>query len=252
MVALVALIVWRLPLYVVLPILLIFILWDGMFLSAALTKVPSGAWVTLMIAAVLTSFFVFWRYSKEEQWKADAADKIPLSHALHFKSDLQDKCSPRLHLSPALGGGLIITTSGLGIFFDKIGSEAIAPHVFVEFLQKFKAATEFIVLFHLRPLYVPTVAPEEQFSVSRCFAGGFQEKEKSQIPNCFRLTVRYGYTDEVVTPDLGRLVNDAIRKFLLAEDQAKAETRSSLEALERAYSVAGLKVLNEQGLPKRL
>jgi KUP system potassium uptake protein len=235
MVALVAILVWRLPIYVVIPIFIIFALWDGMFLSASLTKIPHGAWVTLMIAGVLTCIFVLWRYGKEEQWKAEAADKIALSQVVHFMSDTQDQSSPRLHLAPALGGGPISTTSGFGIFFDKTGSQAIAPPIFIQYLQKFKATTEFMVLFHLRPLSVPTVAPEDLYTVSPCFAGGSGGKEKVQIPNCFRLTVRYGYTDEVITPDLGKLIADAIRTFLLAEDQAKEETRLSLNALERAY-----------------
>jgi KUP system potassium uptake protein len=235
MVALVAVIVWRLSFYIVIPVFINFALWDGMFLSASLTKIPHGAWVTLMIAGVLTSIFILWRYGKEEQWKAEAADKIPPSQVVRFRSNSQDESSPRLQLAPALGGGLISTTSGLGIFFDKTGSQAIAPHVLVQFLQKFKAATEFMVLFHLRPLSVPTVAPEDLYTVSRCFAGGTEGKDKVQIPNCFRLTVRYGYTDEIITPDLGKLVADKIRTFLLSEDQAKEETRSSLNALERAY-----------------
>jgi KUP system potassium uptake protein len=235
MVALVAIIVWRLPIYVVIPIFIIIALWDGMFLSAALTKIPQGAWVTLMIAVVLTSIFVLWRYGKEEQWKAEAADKIPLSHVVSFTSDTQDKSGLRLQLAQALGGGPISTNGGFGIFFDKAGSQAIAPPILIQYLQKFKATTEFMVLFHLRPLTVPTVAPEDLYTVSHCFAGGPGGKEKVRIPNCFRLTVRYGYTDEVITPDLGRLVADAIRTFLLAEDQASEETRSSLDALDRAY-----------------
>src|ERR1700733_16177449 len=112
MVALVAIIVWRLPIYVVIPIFIIIALWDGMFLSSALTKIPQGAWVTLMIAGVITGIFVLWRYGKEEQWKAEAADKIPLSQVVHFMSDTQDHSSPRLQLAPALGGGPISTNSG--------------------------------------------------------------------------------------------------------------------------------------------
>jgi hypothetical protein len=71
------------------------------------------------------------------------------SQVVHFRSDSQDESRPRLQLAPALGRGLVSTTSDLGIFFDKTGSQAIAPHVLVQFLQKFKAATEFMVLFHL-------------------------------------------------------------------------------------------------------
>ena len=67
MVAVVAVIVWRIPIYFVLPVFIVFGLWDGMFLSSALSKVPHGAWVTLMIAVALTLLFVLWRYGKERQ-----------------------------------------------------------------------------------------------------------------------------------------------------------------------------------------
>jgi KUP system potassium uptake protein len=248
MVALVAVIVWRLPFYIVTPVFIIFTLWDGMFLTSALTKIPHGAWVTLMIAGVLTSIFVLWRYGKEEQWKAEAEDRIPLSQVVYFMSDSEDKSSPQLQLAPALGGRPISTTNGFGIFFDKAGSQAIAPPILIQFLQKFKATTEFMVLFHLRSLSVPTVPAEDLYTVSRCFAGGPGGKDKIQIPNCFRLTVRYGYTDEVITPDLGKLVADAIRTFLLAEDQEKEETRASLNALDRAYNEQVIYIIGKEQL----
>jgi len=235
MVTFVAFIVWRLPFYVIIPVFTIFTLWDGMFLSSALTKVPSGAWVTLMIAAALTCIFVLWRYGKEEQWKAEAADKIPLSQVIQTRSGSQDENNLQLELTPAIGGGTISTASGLGIFFDKTGSQAVAPHAFVQFLHKFKTTPEFMVLFHLRPLSEPKVAQEDQYTVSRCFASASGGKGKVQLPNCFRLTLRYGYTDEVITPNLGKLVADAIRTFLLEETQTE-ETRLSLDTLERAYN----------------
>ncbi|KAJ6096864.1 potassium transporter [Penicillium sp. IBT 16267x] len=236
MVSLVALLVWRLPIYVVLPVYIVFALWDGMFLSASLTKIPLGAWVTLMIAGVLTSIFILWRYGKEEQWKAEASDNVPLSQVVRFRSDSESEESPQLQLIQGLGQAPISQTNGLGIFFDKAGSQAVAPHILVQFLQKFRATPEFMVLFHLHPLPVPTVEPEYRYTVSRCFAGRTDGKGRSPIPNCVRLAVRYGYTDEVITPNLGKLVTDAVRTFLLGEDQSKDEIRLSLSALDHAYN----------------
>ncbi|KAH8690454.1 putative potassium transporter [Talaromyces proteolyticus] len=252
MVTLVALTVWRLPVYIVLPIFLIFALWDGMFLSSALTKVPAGAWVTLMIAGVLTCIFVLWRFGKEEQWKSEAADNMPLSQVVHVRSnsesDSENDNSVQLQLAPALGAAPISRTNGLGIFFDKAGSQAVAPHVFVQFLQKFRAAPEFIVLFHLRPVSMPAVAPESRYTVSYCFASHPNGKNKVPIPNCVRLVVRYGYTDELITPDLGRLVADAVRTFLLSGDQSKDETRLSLSTLDRAYTDQVIYIMGKEQL----
>ena len=58
MVSLVAVIVWRTPLYVVLVGFLVFGSLDGMYLSSALTKVPNGAWFTLVLAILLCTVFV--------------------------------------------------------------------------------------------------------------------------------------------------------------------------------------------------
>jgi KUP system potassium uptake protein len=207
-----------------------------MFLSASLTKIPLGAWVTLMIAGVLTSIFIIWRYGKEEQWKAEVSDNVPLSQVVRFRSDPENGESLQLELVPALGQAPIYQTNGLGIFFDKAGSQAVAPHVLVQFLQKFSATPEFMVLFHLQPISVPTVEPEYRYTVSRCFASRANGKGRAPLPNCFRLVVRYGYTDEIITPDLGKLVTDAVRTFLLGEDQAKDEIRLSLRTLDHAYN----------------
>lgn len=245
MVAVVAILVWRLPIYIVIPIFIIFALWDGMFLSASMTKVPHGAWVTLMIAGVLTCIFVLWRYGKEEQWKSEAADSVPLSRVLCLDSNTDNA---QLQLAPSLGGKAISRTNGIGIFFDKGGSKAVAPHVLAHFFQKLTSAPEFIVSFHLRPLQVPTVEPKDRYDVSRCFARLSSGDDRVPIPNCFRLTVRYGYMDEVVTPDLGKVVADTIRAFLLAEHHAGQEVRSSLDALDRAYNDQVIYIVGKEQL----
>ncbi|PSR74851.1 potassium transporter-domain-containing protein [Coniella lustricola] len=79
MVALVAIVVWRLPVLVVLPVWLVFACLDGMYLSAVLTKVPDGAWFTILLAALLCSIFILWRFGKEAQWAAEHMDRLTVS-----------------------------------------------------------------------------------------------------------------------------------------------------------------------------
>ena len=86
MVSLVAIVVWLTPWPFVLLGLFVFGLLDGLYLSSALTKVPDGAWFTLALGAVLSSIFVLWRYGKENQWRAESADRLPLSQ-LFAKED---------------------------------------------------------------------------------------------------------------------------------------------------------------------
>lgn len=197
MVSLAAMFVWRInPFYVFLPWLTIACL-DGTYLSSALTKVPDGAWFTLTLAAVLAASFILWRFGKEQQWTAEAADRFPTSHFVK-KRDSDES----LTLHERYGGGTLSRIRGFGIFFDKAGETA--PIVFSQFVIKLIAAPEVMVFFHLRPLETPSVAPENRFTVSRL-----------AIPNCYRLVVRYGYMDEIVTPNLASIIYDQVRDFII-------------------------------------
>ncbi|TVY82368.1 Potassium transporter [Lachnellula suecica] len=196
MVSLAALIVWRFsPWLVFFPWLTIACL-DGLYLSSALEKVPDGAWFTLTLSGILTSILILWRFGKEEQWEAEASDRFPTTHLVKKDQDGE------LRLTSKFGGDTVSIIKGFGIFFDKAGETT--PAVFTQFLSKLLAAPEVMVFFHLRPLETPSIPPEDRYSVSRL-----------AIPNCYRLIVRHGYMDEVITPDLGSLVCEQIRDFII-------------------------------------
>ena len=196
MVSLAAIFVWRLkPYYVFLPWLTIACL-DGTYLSSALTKVPDGAWVTLTIAAVLTTGFIVWRFGKDQQWAAEAEDRFPTSHFVKEREDGQ------IQLTKKYGGGTLSSIKGFGIFFDKAGETT--PIVFSQFISKLVAAPEVMVFFHLRPLERPSVEAGERYTVSRL-----------AIPNCYRVVLRHGYLDEVITPDLAAIMYDQVRNFII-------------------------------------
>jgi len=202
MVSLAALIVWRIrPIYVFFPWLTIACL-DGLYISSALTKVPDGAWFTLTLAGVLASLFILWRFGKEQQWQAEAEDRFPTTH-LVTKTENGD-----LQLTDAFGGDIVSTIKGFGVFFDKAGETT--PQVFTQFLSKLVAAPEVIVFFHLRPLETPSVPAEHRYTVSRL-----------AIPNCYRLIVRHGYMDAVITPDLASLVCEQVRDFIIRSGAKK-------------------------------
>jgi KUP system potassium uptake protein len=196
MVSLAAMFVWRIrPYWVFFPWLTIACL-DGTYLSSALTKVPNGAWFTITLAGVLASCFILWRFGKEQQWAAEAADRFPTSHLVRKREDGQ------LQLTERYGGGILGTIPCFGIFFDKAGETT--PIVFSQWAIKIVAAPQVVVFFHLRPLETPSVAPESRYTVSRL-----------GIPNCYRLIVRHGYNDEVITPDLASLIYEQVRSFVV-------------------------------------
>jgi KUP system potassium uptake protein len=194
MVSLTAIFVWRYsPFLVFLPWLAVACM-DGTFISSVLTKVPEGAWVTILLASILASVFLIWRYGKEQQWMAEAEDRFPTSELVRQGPDSQ------LYLTQKFGSLPLGSIKGFGIFFDKAGETT--PTVFSQFTTKLTAIPEVIVFFHLRPLEVPSVASEDRYSVSRL-----------AIPNCYRLVVRYGYNDQVINPDLASVVYEQIRHF---------------------------------------
>jgi KUP system potassium uptake protein len=78
MVSLVALIIWRLNPFLVGLFFLTFGLLKGTFLTSNLTKVPDGAWLTLALAAILSSTFMLWRYGKDRQWESERTHHIDL------------------------------------------------------------------------------------------------------------------------------------------------------------------------------
>lgn len=236
MVAIVALIIWRLNPSLVFAVFIVFAALDGVYLSAVLTKIPQGAWFTLVLACVLSSIFILWRFGKENQWRAEASDRFQPSHLVTRTED------GKLQLTAAFGGGfltnikgtlyistephipttlsswpiypvphyrtseanLLPPSTGFGIFFDKAGD--MTPTVFIQFLSKFVVTPRISVFFHLRPLCTPSVPPENRYTVLR-----------TVIPNCYRLIIRHGYTDEVVTEDLGLLVYEQLRNFIIRE-----------------------------------
>lgn len=196
MVTLVTILVWRWnPFLVFLPWLAIACM-DGTFLSSALTKVPDGAWFTILLSCILAFIFILWRFGKESQWHAEAEDRFPTGHFVRVRDDKQ------LELSARYGSKSLSRIEGFGIFFDKAGETT--PIVFSQFIRKLVTAPEVCVFFHLRPLETPTVAPENRYTVSRL-----------GIPNCYRLIVRHGFMDEVVTPDLASLIFEKVRDHII-------------------------------------
>lgn len=201
MVSLVALIVWRIPPWLIVLPALFFACHDGLYLSSALNKVPDGAWFTLTLSAILASLFMLWRNGKENQWRAEAEDRFRLNTLV--MKDSQSK----LHLTPRWGGDQLSQIRGLGIFFDKTG--VLTPPVFTQFASKFVAVMDVTVFFHLHPVEAPTVPDDERYAVSKF----------TTIPGCYRLVVKHGFMDEVISPDLAALVYEKVRAFVIRQAQ---------------------------------
>ncbi|KAL3423616.1 potassium transporter [Phlyctema vagabunda] len=210
MVSLVAILVWRVNVFIVLFFFLAFGALDGVYLSSALTKIPTGAWLTIVLSGILSAVFVLWRFGKEQQWTSEAEDRFQPSHLLAPTSDGNVK------LTAAYGGWPVSKIHGIGIFFDKVGD--MVPVVFAQFVRKFSARPEIMIFFHMRPLSTPSIPEAERYVVQR-----------TSIPNCYRLTIRHGYMDQIVSPDLGRLMVEQLILYITRDASAAGSNVSSVE-----------------------
>lgn len=234
MVTLVALIVWRIPPYLVVVPWLCFASVDGLYLSSALNKVPDGAWFTLTISAILTGLFMLWRFGKEMQWKAEAEDRFRLNTLVVKDGE------GKLKLTQRWGGDQLSQIRGLGIFFDKTG--VMTPAVFTQFASKFNAVMDVTVFWHLHPVEAPTVPDAERYSVSKF----------TTIPGCYRLVVKHGFMDEVMSPDLAALIYEKVRSFIIRQAARGEEIRREDPSLSgdsgsQATQCSGIE--NVEGVP---
>lgn len=239
MVSIVAIIIWRQNFLVVLFFFLLFGALDGAYMSSVLTKVPEGAWFTLMLAVILSSVFVLWRFGKEQQWKAEAEDRVEMAQLLSKDP------SGEVVLTSSFGGGKISEAAGLGIFFDKVGTNV--PIVFTQFVRKLKSRPAVTIFFHMRPLSKPTIPPDDRYIISRTSA-----------PFCYRITLRHGYMDEVVTPNLGRDIVSQLVLYITRDhninlqdtstisSKYSPEIQSELDALKRAQEEQTVYILGKE------
>ncbi|OJD11175.1 potassium uptake protein [Emergomyces pasteurianus Ep9510] len=178
LVALVSTIIWNVHLAIVMPIFLFFVSIDGLFVSSALYKVPSGGWFTIVMAAILSSTLLTWNYGEECQLEADRDDSS-LSRAKVF-ADTNGTLFIRQgdeHLAVKI-------IRGIGIFL--VETDSNSPPVFDHFLRKFEASHEITILLHINHIPKHHVPPTDRFRIS-----------ETTIRGVYRVTLRLGYGDTI-------------------------------------------------------
>lgn len=95
----------------------------------------------------------------------------------------------------------------------------MVPTVYEEFLRKFEAQPDIQVFLHLRALFIPHVSATEKFTTT-----------KTSLPNCYRLTIRHGYNDIPVTEDLGNIVYEEVRKYIITSSAQHSHPASTTGA----------------------
>ncbi|CAH0027091.1 unnamed protein product [Clonostachys rhizophaga] len=222
--------------------------YEGAYTSSALRKVPEGAWFTIVLAAVLSSVFVLWRWGKEHQWSAEGDDRVETQDLIQLPGSSSGESTTRevdvrlqMKLTPMFGEGLVSTAPGLGIFIDKVGTGGnMIPKVFTQFIRKFKSRPEVIIFFHMRPLSVPFVPSGERFVITR---------PTSHIPSSYRVTLRHGYLDDISAPsvdEIARFLQTAAASVGTSSNQPSNGLDEELRALQRAQNDQTVYVLGKQ------
>uniref|UniRef100_A0A1J3D9H6 Potassium transporter n=1 Tax=Noccaea caerulescens TaxID=107243 RepID=A0A1J3D9H6_NOCCA len=165
--ALVIVVVWQKSCF--LAALFLGSLWiiEGVYLSAALMKVPQGGWVPLVLAFIFMTAMYVWHYGTRRKYSFDLHNKVSLKWLLG--------------LGPSLG---IVRVPGIGLVYSELATGV--PAIFSHFVTNIPAFHKVVVFVCVKSVPVPHVSPEERFLIGRVCPKPYR---------MYRCIVRYGYKD---------------------------------------------------------
>ncbi|KAJ1567117.1 hypothetical protein HK096_010897 [Nowakowskiella sp. JEL0078] len=233
-VSLVALIVWRWNVFVVGFFFLFFAFLDFVYLSSTLLKIAQGAWFTLAIGIIFTSFMLLWHWGKENQWEYEKNTSRKLTDIV---SVVREDSSSSVETDHIYGLQLvgsdtpIVKFEGLGVFFDQSGFNA--PQVYSHFVENFAVIHSVVVFVHFRQVNVPTIPKDERVAVF-----------PTELQNHYRLIISRGYAD--IQPfakngkssgeDLTSLIVDSIIEALTESKDTNSKVRHVRNAVAHHVS----------------
>ncbi|KAK8535943.1 hypothetical protein V6N13_104556 [Hibiscus sabdariffa] len=165
--ALVVTFVWQKSALLATVFLVFFWFCEGVYLSAALTKVPQGGWVPLVLSVIFMLVMYIWHYGTCKKYNFDVHNKVLLKWLLG--------------LGPSLG---IMRVPGIGLIYSELTTGV--PAVFSHFVTNLPAFHKVLVFICVKSVPVPYVSPEERFLIGRVCPRPYR---------MYRCIVRYGYKD---------------------------------------------------------
>ncbi|KAI3687079.1 hypothetical protein L1987_80770 [Smallanthus sonchifolius] len=181
--ALVITFVWQKNLAYAAIFLLVFWFIEGIYLSAAVMKVPQGGWVSLLLASVFMVIMYVWHYGTRKKYNHDLHNKVSLKWLLG--------------LGPSLG---IVRVPGIGLIYSELATGV--PSIFSHFVTNLPAFHNVLVFVCVKHVPVPFVLPEERFLIGRICPRPYR---------MYRCIVRYGYKD--IQRDDGNFENQLIQSI---------------------------------------
>jgi KUP system potassium uptake protein len=168
--------VWRWSLWLAVPLITVFLVFDISYFGANLLKVKEGGWFTLLAAALFTIAMTTWRKGRSELVHK-FEPRIPLKL---FLDDVGRKNPPRV--------------KGTGVFMS-VNPEGTSP-VLLQNLKHNKILHERVVLLSILPTDVPTVAAGERVKVED-LGQGF-----------YRVLAYNGFMQRPNVPEIMKLASD--------------------------------------------
>ena len=159
---------WHWPKYAAFPLLALFFLVDGAYLSANLTKVPDGGWFPLLVGFIIFTMLTTWSKGRklmiERLREAAMPMKVFISSAANSASRVP-------------GTAVFMTSSAEGV-----------PHALLHNLKHNKVLHERVILLTVKIADQP-YWPEDRRAKQDEMGEGF-----------YRLVLRYGFMEEVDVP----------------------------------------------------
>ncbi|PRQ54366.1 putative potassium transporter [Rosa chinensis] len=203
--ALVIIFVWQKSVVVAAVFLVFFWFIEGVYLSAALMKVPQGGWVPFVLSFIFMIIMYIWHYGTRKKYNYDLHNKVSLKWLLG--------------LGPSLG---IVRVPGIGLIYSELATGV--PAIFSHFVTNLPAFHKVLVFVCVKSVPVPSVSPEERFLIGRICPRPYR---------MYRCIVRYGYKD--IQRDDGDFENhliQSIAEFIqmeAVEPQFSSSENSSLD-----------------------
>jgi KUP system potassium uptake protein len=174
---------WKWPIWVALPLLIIFLVIDLSFFSANAIKIFQGGWFPLIVAVLLFTLLVTWKSGRKLLVERLAPGAIPMEPFIQ---------SVTAHPPTRVPGTAVFLTAA---------SEGV-PHALLHNLNHNKVLHERIVLLTVDTRDIPHVADEDQVEVAPLGS------------DFYRILVHYGFKDD---PDVPRSLELAAAKGLKFE-----------------------------------
>ncbi|KAJ8752302.1 hypothetical protein K2173_003938 [Erythroxylum novogranatense] len=181
--ALVIIFVWQKSIFLAASFLLIFWFVEGVYLSAALIKVPQGGWAPLVLSVIFMLVMYIWHYGTRKKYNYDLHNKVSLKWLLG--------------LGPSLG---IVRVPGIGLIYSELATGV--PPIFSHFVTNLPAFHKVLVFVCVKSVPVPYVSPDERFLIGRVCPRPYR---------MYRCIVRYGYKD--IQRDNGNFENNLIQSI---------------------------------------